>query len=244
MAAACLAACSSPDVSAKATQSATNAPPAAPVKVGRVEIRAMPVEVAAMGNVEPFSTITVKSLIGGTITNAHFREGDMVRKGDLLFEIDCRPYQEAVRQLEANVARGRAQLQLSEANLARAQSQEAHYALQADRYLKLAEQGIFSREQAEQMAMELKSRRSNVRAETASIASAKASIHADEAALEAAKVNLSYCAIRSPIKGRTGQVFIKAGNVIKANDVDLVTIHQIQPIDVAFSVPEGNLNAI
>jgi multidrug efflux system membrane fusion protein len=197
-----------------------------------------------MGNVEAFSTITVRAQIGGTLMKVHFQEGDMVKKGDLLFEIDRRPYEEAIRLGEANLARDQALLRQSEANLARVQAQEVHYATQADRYLKLADQGIFSREQADQMAVELKSRRSSVRAETAAVESARAAIRADEAAIESARLNLSYCSIRSPITGRTGQIFIKEGNLVKANDVELVTIHQIQPIYVAFSVPEGHLNSI
>jgi multidrug efflux system membrane fusion protein len=238
-----LAGCSS--AGGKNTQPAPAAnAAAAPVKVARAEIRSLPVELQAAGNVEPYSTITVKSQIGGTLMKAHFREGDMVRKGDLLFEIDPRPYEEAIRRWEANLARDRALLQQSEANLARVQAQEAHYAVQADRYLKLAEQGIFSREQADQMAVELKSRRSSVRAEIAGLESARASIRAGEAELENARLNLAYCSIRSPLHGRTGQMLVKEGNLVKANDVDLVTIHQIQPIYVAFAVPEANLPVV
>jgi multidrug efflux system membrane fusion protein len=236
-----LAGCSSTDASAKGTVPVVSA---AAVKVAQAEIRSVPIELAAMGNVEASSTITVKAQIGGTLIKVNFREGDMVRKGDLLFEIDPRPYQEAVRQWEATLVRDQALLRQSEANLGRAQAQEAHYSMQAERYFKLAEQGIFSREQAEQMNVELKARRSGVRAETAANDSARAAITADEAALETAKLNLSYCSIRSPINGRTGQLLVKEGNLVKANDVDLVTIHQIQPILVTFSVPEANLNPI
>ena len=228
---------------AKTTTAAPEAT-AAPVKVARAAVRPLPVELQAVGNVEPYSTITVKAQIGGTLMKAHFREGDMVRKGDLLFEIDPRPYEEAIRRWEANLARDRALLQQSEANLGRVQAQEAHYAMRADRYLKLAEEGIFSREQADQMAVELKSRRSSVRAETAGLESARASIRADESEIENARLNLSYCSIRSPLDGRTGQILVKEGNLVKANDVELVTIHQIQPIYVTFSVPEVNLPAV
>jgi membrane fusion protein, multidrug efflux system len=238
----CLTGCSSSGASARSAQPSPAT--AAPVKIARADIREIPVELAATGNVEAYSTIIVKAQIGGTLMNVHFQEGQMIRKGDLLFEIDSRPYQEAVRQWEANLARDQALLQQSEANLARAQAQEAHYGMQAERYLKLAEQGIFSREQAEQMGVELKARRSGVRAETAAIESIKATIRADNAATETAKLNLSYCSIRSPIDGRTGQVLVKAGNLIKENDVDLVVIHQIQPIHVAFSVPEAHLSSI
>ena len=150
----CLAGCSANGVPAtRAQTAAADSSPGAPVKVARAEAREMPVEIAATGNVEPFSTITVKAQIGGTLVKVPFRDGDMVREGDLLFEIDPRPYQEAIRQWEANLARDRALLRQNEATLASAQAQEVHYGVQADRYLKLADQGIFSHEQAEQMSV-------------------------------------------------------------------------------------------
>jgi multidrug efflux system membrane fusion protein len=223
---------------------ATSPAPAAsgvPVKVAKAESRTVPVEIAAIGNVEASSTITLKALIGGGIVRVHFTEGDMVTKGQTLFEIDDRPYQEAIRLWEANLARDKALLAQAEANLARAQAQEAHYGKQAERYEKLAAEGIFSREQADQAAVEARSRRTTVRAETAAIESAQASIRADEAALATARINLSYCVIRAPITGRTGTIHVKQGNLVKANDVELVTIHQIKPVQVSFAVPEIHL---
>lgn len=223
---------------------AAPAAPSVPVRIAQAQSRNVPVEVATVGNVEAWSTIAVKAQIGGTLIKVHFREGDMVGKDALLFEIDPRPYRQAIAQLEANIARGRALLAQAEANLSRAQAQEAHYARQADRYDKLAREGIFSREQAEQMAVELRSRRSGVRAETAARESAHAAIQADEAALETARLNLSYCTIRSPITGRTGNLLVKQGNLVKANEVELVSIHQIQPVYISFAIPEGHLGII
>ena len=216
----------------------------APVKAARAETRRVPVEIAGVGNVEAWSTVVVRAPIGGGLTKVHFTEGQMVNTGDPLFEIDPRPYQEAIRQWEANQAKDVAQLHLAEANLARAEAQAAHYGKQSERYAQLAEQGIVSREVSDQAAVEARARRTGVRAETASIESAKAAIRADEAAVANAKLNLSYCSIKSPISGRTGALRVKMGNLIKANDVDLVTIHQIQPIYVAFSVPEQHLATI
>ena len=224
----------------------TPAPAAAgaPVKAARAETRRVPVEIAGVGNVEAWSTVVVRAPIGGGLTKVHFTEGQMVNTGDPLFEIDPRPYQEAIRQWEANQAKDVAQLHLAEANLARAEAQAAHYGKQSERYAQLAEQGIVSREVSDQAAVEARARRTGVRAEIASIESAKAAIRADEAAVANAKLNLSYCSIKSPISGRTGALRVKMGNLIKANDVDLVTIHQIQPIYVAFSVPEQHLATI
>ncbi len=219
-------------------------PPAAPVRTATAVSQTIPVELTTIGNVEAYSTIVVKAQIGGTLQQVFFKEGDTVRKDDPLFEIDPRPYQEMVKQWEANRARDQALLQQAEANLSRAEAQEAHYGKQAERYERLAQEGVVSREQADQAVVEARARRTAVRAEVAAIGSAKAAIHADEAALSNARLNLSYCTIRSPIDGRTGNLLVKQGNLVKATDVELVTIHQIQPIYVTFSVPEVHLPSI
>jgi membrane fusion protein, multidrug efflux system len=189
---------------------------AVPVTVGTVMRKSMPVELAAIGNVQPYSTVAVKALINGELTEVHFREGQDVRKGDLLFTIDPRPYQAALAQAEAALARDRAQAKNAEAD--------------ARRYAELVEKDYVTQEQFDQTQ--------------AASAAAQATVQADEAAVEAARVNLGYCTIRSPIDGRTGNLMVHAGNVIKANDVPLVTINQITPVYVAFSVPEQQLSEI
>jgi multidrug efflux system membrane fusion protein len=214
------------------------------VRVARAERRPVPVEIRTIGSVDPVTTVTVRARIGGALTKVYFTEGQLVRRDDLLFEIDPRPYEEAVRQAEANLARDRALLAQSEANHASALAQEAHYGKQAERYVKLAEQGIFSREQADVAEVEARARRTRVRAEAAAMDSARAAILADQSALETARLNLSYCTIRSPITGRTGQILVKEGNLVKANDIDLVTIHQVQPVNVLFGVTESYLPAL
>lgn len=217
---------------------------ASPVRVARSVTRSIPLEIVTSGNVEPLSTIVVRAQIGGALNKVLFEEGQMVKAGDTLFEIDPRPFEEAIRLGEANQAREEAQLKLAEANLARAQAQAEHYGKQAERYEKLAEQGIFSREQSDQAAVEARARRTGVRAETANIESVKAAIRADEAAVANARLNLAYCTIKSPISGRTGSIRVKAGNIVKANDTELVTIHQIQPLYVTFTAPEEHLSRI
>lgn len=234
-------ACSSSKATAPAAAPVAEA---APVRVATAETRRAPLEVLAVGNVEAFTTIVTRSPIGGVIMKVHFQEGQSVRKGDPLFEIDTRPYREAIHQLEANLERDRAMLHQAEASLGRAQAQEAHYGTQADRYVKLADQGIFSREASDQANLQARSARTAVKLETAAIESAKASIAATEAAIANAKLNLSYCFIHSPINGRTGAIKVKEGNLIKANDAELVTIHQVQPVFVTFAVPEEHLGSI
>lgn len=234
-----LTGCGKTETTAKAA--GNPAVPAVSVKVAPAEVRSLPLEIKTIGKVEAIASVQVKSLIAGTIMKAHFSEGDMVKKGDLLFDMDDRPYKEAIRQWEANLARDRALQAQSEAQLASAQAQENFYGMQAGRYEKLAKEGIVSQEQSDQANVEARARRTNVRAVSAAVDSIKATIRADEAALDNAKLNLFYCAVRSPLTGRTGDIKIKPGNIVKANESELVTIHQVQPAYVAFTVPEAKL---
>ena len=217
------------------------APPATAVRLATATVRSVPVEIKTIGKVEAMNSVQVKPIIGGTVVKAYFNEGDAVKKGDPLFEIDPRTHQESVKQWEATLARDRALQAQSEAQLASAQAQEAFYGMQATRYEKLAKEGLASQEQADQAAVEARARRTNVRAVTAAIDSIKATIQADLAALDNAKLLLSYCSMKAQITGRTGDVRIKVGNVVKAGDSDMVTIHQVQPAYVAFTVPEAKL---
>jgi multidrug efflux system membrane fusion protein len=187
-----------------------------PVTVAQVEKRTVPQQVSAIGTVEPMHTVQVRSQVGGTLVGVHFQEGEEVEKGDLLFTIDARPYQAALVQAQSAVARDRAKMLDAEAT--------------ARRYEELAKKEYVTQQQAE-----------SARAEAVAL---KATVSADEAAVEQAKLNLAYCAIRSPVTGRTGGLLLHAGNVVKANDAALVVIDQMQPIYVAFAVPERVLPQI
>jgi multidrug efflux system membrane fusion protein len=226
----------------------TQGPPARPqaafVTTAVVTRKSVPVDVRVIGNVEAFTTINVKAQVGGQLMEVHFQEGQDVRKGDLLFLIDPRPYDEAIRLAEANLARDQALLRQAEANLQRDLAQEKFARDQAARYQRLFREGVMSREQSEQFAADADARAEAVHADRAAIASAQAAIQGDRAALENVKLQHGYCSIHSPVDGRTGELAIKAGNVVKANDVDLVTIHQVRPINVSFSVPEKELPAV
>jgi multidrug efflux system membrane fusion protein len=189
---------------------------AAPVVVAAAVQRDVPVDVKAVGTVEAFSNVQVKSMIAGEITSVGFTEGQDVKKGDLLFVIDPRPYHAALAQAQGNLARDVAQ--------------EANARAQATRYAALYKEGVVSREQYDQMM-------------TASDA-LKQAVEADRAAVETAKVNLTYTTIYSPIDGRTGNLMVHRGNVVKANDIPILAINQIQPIYATFSVPEMYLPEI
>jgi multidrug efflux system membrane fusion protein len=194
-------------------------PPAAeavPVRVGQVVRKAVPLEIRNVGTIQAYTAVAVRALVGGEILQVHFREGQDVRKGDLLFSIDPRPYQAALAQAEAAVARDRAQAANAEAD--------------AKRYEDLVAKDYVTRQQYEAILANFKALGATVRA--------------DEAAVERARLDLSYCSIRSPIDGRTGAVMVQAGNLVKPNDATLVAINQIAPIYLAFAVPERDLDEI
>jgi multidrug efflux system membrane fusion protein len=215
-----------------------------PVTVAKASLRNVPVEVQVIGNVEAYSTITVKALVGGQLTNVHFKEGDFVKKAEKLFDIDPRPLEAALNQAVANIARDQASLLQAQANLARDQANAKYQDSQAKRYGELFQAGVISKDQAEQLRAGADASAQAVNADQAAIASARANIGASQATAENAKVQLSYTTIYSPIDGRTGNLTVKQGNVVTANNMDMMTINQVEPIYVTFSVPEAQLPAI
>ena len=190
---------------------------AVPVTVAAAVRKPFPVALTVIGNVEAYSTVAIKSRVDGEILSAGFKEGQTVHKGDLLFSIDPRPFEAALRQAEANLSRDKAQLEGAKLDL--------------DRYSKLAKSGFGTQQKYEE-------------SQTA-VDALQATIQADQAAIETAKLNLSYTEIRAPIEGRTGSVLIHPGNLVKANDTNpLVVINQVRPIYVSFAVPEQYLPEI
>jgi multidrug efflux system membrane fusion protein len=185
--------------------------------VASVEQKTVPIQIQAIGAVEAYSTVSIKSNVSGELTAAYFKEGDDVRKGQLLFTIDKRPFDAALHQAEGNLGRD--------------QAQAANARAQAERYQALFKNGVVAKEQADQMLT--------------SADALDAAVRADRAAVENAKVQLLYCTIYSPIDGRTGNLMVKPGNLVKANDNPiLLTINQIKPIYVTFPVPEQFLPEI
>ena len=193
---------------------ASGGAPAVPVVIGEARSQPVSEELRAIGQVEAFSTVAVKAQVTGVVTAAHFHEGSDVRQGDLLFSIDARPFQAALHQAEAALARDKAQL--------------ANMLVEQRRGDELFQQGILAQE-------------TNDERRTAASAQA-AQVRADEAAVEQARLNLEWCDVRAPIDGRAGAILVFPGNVIKAPDGNpLVTLTQTRPVKVAFSVPESRL---
>jgi multidrug efflux system membrane fusion protein len=216
-AAAGLAAYFSTDSRAREGRKAAKGPPPVSVTVATVTREAVPVRLRAIGNVEAYLTVAVKARVDGQIVAVNFREGEPVGKGDVLFRIDPRPYEAALRQAEANALRDRA---------ARDQARS-----QEKRYQELLAKNFISKEAYAQI-------RTN--AETA-----EATARASQAGLENARLNVEYCTIRSPLEGYVGKVLLQAGNLVRANDTNpLVVINQVRPIYVNFAVPEQYLPEI
>ena len=216
---------------------------AVPVSTAKVIKTDVPLDIQAVGNVEAYSTVSAKAQISGELTQVLFQEGEFVKKGQELFNIDARSYEAQLNQVKANLAKDESSLVQLEANLARDLAQQKYAQAQAVRYGNLLDKRLVSKEQAEQMNANIDAASAAVRADQAAIQSAKSGIEASKAAVVNAQVTLSYTRIDSPIDGRTGNLDVKRGNIVSPNAA-LTTINQIEPIYVTFSVPESQLHAI
>jgi multidrug efflux system membrane fusion protein len=197
-----------------------------------------------VGSVDASSIVQVKSQVAGPLERVAFTEGQNVKQGDLLFVIDPRPYQDALRQAEAAVGRDKAMITQAEAALARDAAQAKFAETDAARYAELSKAGVVSKSQYDQSQTNADVSREAARATHATIESSRAALEADAAAVASARLSLSYCDIHAPISGRTGNLLVHAGNLVKVNDVPLVVIHQVSPVFVNFAVPEQHLAAI
>ncbi len=211
---------------------------AVPVRAVPAVSSDVPLEVSGVGNVEAVSTVDVKSRIDGQVLRVDFQEGQDVRQGQLLFEIDPEPLLRQIAEIQADLSKDSALEQQARANVLKDQATLKQNRAQADRGLALSKEGIFSKEQTEQVVATADAAQAALDADKAAVESAVASIKADRARLAQTNLQLSYTKITAPISGRAGAITVKAGNLIKANDAALVTILQVSPIYVSFGVPE------
>ena len=193
---------------------------------------------------EAYNTISIRPQVSGQLTKVFIQDGDYVIKGQKLFEIDPRPLQAQVAQAEAQLSKDRAQLQQANANLARDVANEKYAREQAARYVSLFDQGVVSKDDRERFASNADALGQSVQADQAAIESAKAQIQADQANLDNIGLQLSFTTISSPIDGRLGNITIKAGNIVSANQTELMSLAEVQPIYVTFAVPEPRLPEI
>ena len=217
LAAALAAAGCAGDETAAGAPAVTSGPPPVPVTTATVVTKSMPLELRVIGSAEAYSTVAIRSQITGQLTSVTFREGDEVKQGQVLFELDRRPLEAALQQAEANLERDMAQA--------------ANAVVQSKRLQDLVDRGISPREQAE--------------TSLTAVAALNATVTADRATVENAKVQLQYATITAPISGRTGALLVNQGNLVRANDASpLVTINQVSPISVTFAIPESRLSEL
>ncbi len=256
---ACLPGCGrpaeKPAAGGQGSNSAPNSKPPVPVLVAVAEQADVPVELRALGSVEPIQSSPVHPQITGTVTEVAFREGEMVRAGQALFRLDRRPLEATLRQLQANLARDEAQVRSAEAQtqstaaqVRNAEAQLKNAESQARRYEDLVAKELVAREQYDQRVTNLDAARAALDAARATALASRAALDVSRAAAEAtratienAQLQLDYTVITAPVSGQAGSLLADRGDLVKANDATLVVVNQIQPILVRFTVPEARL---
>jgi len=229
--------------------------PPAPVVVSTAVSQDVSNYMDALGKIVARETVSIQPQVSGRITQIHFTDGANVRKGQLLFTIDPRPFEANLKQAQANLARDNAAKKQAEANLAREIAREKWGLAQVARYRTLVEQGVVPKEQYEQLRADYDSLKANSEAARAAVRSADETIKVDQAAIETSKVQLSYCYIHSPIDGRAGQRLVDIGNVVNPggsgnNDSNgvpnnaLLVIERLDPIYADFTISQNNLSAV
>ncbi|HEY8226070.1 MAG TPA: efflux RND transporter periplasmic adaptor subunit [Pyrinomonadaceae bacterium] len=238
----------------KAAQAPFERPPA-PVSIAVAVAQDVPTYIDAIGKTAAREVVSIQPQVSGRITKIHFTDGANLRKGDLLFTIDPRPFEANLRQAQANVSKDVALKKQAEANLASEIAKAKWGAVQVERYHTLVSQGVVSREQYEELRANQSSLDANVGSARAAVNSADESIKVDTAAVESAKLQLSYCTIRSPIDGRAGQRLVDIGNVVNpggssnnssssgnpANNNSLLVIERLDPIYADFTISQNLL---
>ena len=242
----------------KAAQQGFERPPA-PVTVTEAVMQDVPNYIDAIGKTVAREVVSIQPQVSGRILKIHFTDGANVRKGDLLFTIDTRPFEANVRQAQANVSKDVALKKQAEANLAKDVAQAKYGEVELKRYRTLVEQGVVSREQYDQAQSNSESLKATVEADRAAVHSADESIKVDTAAVDSAKVELSYCYIHSPIDGRAGQRLVDIGNVVNPGGAtgnnsgsatsgppsnSLLVIERIDPIYADFTIPQDSLATV
>ncbi|HET6671279.1 MAG TPA: efflux RND transporter periplasmic adaptor subunit [Pyrinomonadaceae bacterium] len=231
--------------------------PPSPVQVTAAVSQDVPTYIDAIGKTVAREVVSIQPQVSGRITKIHFTDGANVRKGELLFTIDTRPFEASLRQAQANLSKDGALKKQAEANLAKEIAQANWGLAQVERYRTLVQQGVVPREQYEELRANYESLRANVEAARAAVRSADEEIKVDAAAVENAKVNLSYCYIRSPIDGRAGQRLVDLGNVVNpggssnnggdgssTNSNALLVIERLDPIYADFTISQSSLTAV
>ena len=219
--------------------------PPVPVTLGDVVEKTIPIQLTAVGNAQAYTSVGIKSQINGQLVEVRFKEGQDVQKDDLLFVIDPRPFEAALRQTEAALNQRQAEVRQAQAAVERDTAQLANARVQERRYRELVAKELIAREQYDQLNTNLSAMEATVEADRAAVENARAALQAAQANIDNARLQLGYTTIRAPIDGRTGNLLVQNGNILKANDDNpIVVINQVHPIYVSFAVPEQHLGDI
>ncbi len=215
-----------------------------PVKSGIVKVQAVPIELSTFGTVNTFSSIAIKTQVSGILTEVHFERGQLLQKDQLLFKIDPRPFQAVLDQAKANKVRDEAGKLKDEAGKLKDEAMLAYDKSTAQREAELFKRGTATKDEVDQAQAALDAQEAAVQSDQAAIDGDQAAIKADQAAIEKAQFDLDNCIITCPIEGRAGDLLVTQGNFVKLNDITLVTINQIKPIEVFFNIPQENMNTV
>jgi multidrug efflux system membrane fusion protein len=213
-----------------------------PVETAMVTQQDVPLQIKAIGNTEALSTVGIRSQVEGILLRVAFAPGQEVKKGDLLFTIDARPLQAQLSQAEANLLRAMAAVRQGLDIVAKDEATAGNSRSIVNRDTKLIEGGVISREEYDNALSKLQADEATVRADKSAVANLQAAQKAEDANVQNARVQLSYTIIHVPLAGKTGNLAVTAGNLVRANDTTpMVTITTSAPIYVTFSVPERDL---
>src|SRR5687767_3096245 len=230
--------------------------PPAPVVVSTAVSQDVAHYLDALGKIVARETVAIQPQVSGRIMKIHFTDGANVRRGQLLFTVDPRPFEANLKQAQANLSRDAAMKKQAEANLAREVAREKWGLTQVERYRTLVEQGVVANEQYQQLRADYDTLKANTEAARAAVRSADETLKVDNAAIETTKVQLSYCYIHSPIDGRAGQRLVDIGNVVNPGGTGgseatgsipssaLLVIERLNPIYADFTISQNNLSAV
>jgi multidrug efflux system membrane fusion protein len=215
-----------------------------PVRAVRAAVRDVPLEIAAVGNVEPLESVEVKSHVAGQVERVAFEEGQNVAKGQLLFTIDRSALERQAAELRAGVARDTAMEEQARAVVVRDLATQKQSQSEADVAVQLGKLGVLAGQRVDQLITVHYTSVAVVRSDRAAVDAAVAAKKTDEARLAETELQFSYTNVMAPVSGRAGATLVKAGSMIRDNDTTLVTILEIAPIDVAFGIPEQQLGLV
>ncbi len=232
-----LIACSRGSAKADANSSQS----AVAVRLVSATVADSPLEIAAIGNVEAITSVDVKARITAPVTRVYFAEGQEVKKNDLLFDLDAETWNRQMAEIEATIAKDVATEKQTEANIVKDEVTLKNAQLVANRAKELKGEGILSQEQTDQAVTTAEGAAASLDADRATLESAKAAEKTDRARMDETRLLVSYAHVRAPIGGRAGAIAAKEGTLVKENDTTLVTLLQMSPIYVSFSIPEDVL---